>query len=40
MRLLAIAALLAALATPVLAGPCSAPPPEPKTSMLPAPQPA
>ncbi|WP_255581486.1 hypothetical protein [Elioraea sp. Yellowstone] len=36
MRVLAVAALLAALSLPALAGPCSAPPPPVNTSSLPA----
>ncbi|GIX09731.1 hypothetical protein [Elioraea sp.] len=36
MRVLAAAALLAALSLPALAGPCSAPPPPVNTSSLPA----
>lgn len=36
MRILALAALFAALSLPAVAGPCSAPPPPVNTSSLPA----
>jgi hypothetical protein len=36
MRILAVAAFLAALSVPALAGPCGAPPPPVNTSSLPA----
>lgn len=36
MRIIAVAALFAALSLPALAGPCSTPPPPVNTSSLPA----